>query len=343
MVLARPVRLEKGLRRPPQPLHYFSRHGFQWRILRGGVSQGMASGVQTVKVAFFVNLGIFIIKLAAALITRSAGMLAEAIHSFADTGNQVLLLLGYKRSQKKADEDHPFGYGKEEYFWSFIVAILLFTLGGVYSVYEGVHKLMHPEELKHLYINFAILGVAVAAEGYAWLIAKKALGGASVSQMYNNLVESKDAGNVVVFVEDTGALIGLGVALMGNLLAFLTNDPMYDALSSIIIGLLLFALTYFLANEMRKLIVGERIDERHLAAVKRTITGHPHVKAVGKIKSMQLGSGECIIAAYVDFEDTLRDIELERTMRTLESAIQREVPSARHVYLQLCNGASCVY
>lgn len=302
----------------------------------------MASGVQAVKVAFFVNLGIFIVKLAAALVTRSAGMLAEAVHSFADTGNQVLLLLGYKRSRKTADDDHPFGYGKEEYFWSFIVAILLFALGGVYSVYEGVHKLMHPEELQHLYINFAILGVAVAAEGYSWWVARKAVGGGSVSEVYAGLVESKDAGTVVVFVEDTGALIGLGVALLGNLLAYFTHDPMYDAASSIIIGLLLFALTYFLANEMRKLIVGERIGEMHLDAVKRTITAHPHVKAIGKIKSMQLGSGECIIAAYVDFEDTLRDIELERTMRALESAIQREVPSARHVYLQLCNGATCL-
>lgn len=301
----------------------------------------MASGVHAVKVAFFVNLGIFIIKLAAALITRSAGMLAEAVHSFADTGNQVLLLLGYKRSQKTADEAHPFGYGKEEYFWSFIVAILLFALGGIYSVYEGVHKLLHPEELKHLYINFAILGIAVAAEGYSWWVARKSIGGNSISQIYDELVESKDAGKVVVFVEDTGALIGLFVALIGNLLAFLTHNPMYDAISSVIIGLLLFGLTYFLANEMRKLIIGERIDDAHLGIAMRIIAEHPHVKAVGQIKSMQLGSGECIIAAHVDFEDSLKDIELERTMLSIQSAIQRKVPSAKHIYLQLSNGASC--
>jgi cation diffusion facilitator family transporter len=299
----------------------------------------MASGVHAVKVAFFVNLGIFVIKLAAALITRSAGMLAEAVHSFADTGNQVLLLLGYKRSQKTADEAHPFGYGKEEYFWSFIVAILLFALGGIYSVYEGVHKLLHPEELQHLYINFAILGVAVAAEGYSWWVARKAIGGGSVSQIYNKLVDSKDAGNVVVFVEDTGAMIGLGVALVGNLLAFLTHDPMYDAISSVIIGLLLLGLTYFLANEMRKLIIGERIDDAHLAMAKRIILEHPHVKDVGQIKSMQLGSGECIIAACVDFVDTLQDIELERTMFSIRSDILSKVPSAKHIYIQLSNGA----
>lgn len=302
----------------------------------------MASGVHAVKVAFFVNLGIFILKLAAALITRSAGMLAEAVHSFADTGNQVLLLLGYKRSQKEADETHTFGYGKEEYFWSFIVAILLFTLGGVYSVYEGVHKLLHPEELKHLYINFAILGVAVAAEGYSWWIAKKAVGGSSISEMYNELVESKDAGKVVVFVEDTGALIGLGVALAGNLLAYLTHDPVYDAASSIIIGLLLFALTYFLANEMRKLIVGESIGSKHTLSATRIIREHPYVKAVGKVKSMQLGSGECIIAAHVDFEDTLNDAELERSMKSIQGAIRSRIPSAKHIYIQLSDGASCV-
>lgn len=299
----------------------------------------MASGVEAVKVAFFVNLGIFIIKLAAALITRSAGMLAEAVHSFADTGNQVLLLLGYKRSQKTADDSHPFGYGKEEYFWSFIVAILLFTLGGVYSVYEGIHKLLHPEELKHLYINFAILGIAVAAEGYSWWVARKAIGGNSVSQIYDELVDSKDAGKVVVFVEDTGALIGLGVALMGNLLAFLTHNPVYDAASSVIIGFLLLGLTYFLANEMRKLIIGERIDDAHLAVAKRIIIEHPHVKALGEIKSMQLGSGECIIAACVDFEDSLRDIELEKTMHSIRTDILSKVPSAKHIYIQLSNGA----
>lgn len=302
----------------------------------------MASGVHAVKVAFFVNLGIFVTKLIGALITRSAGMLAEAVHSFADTGNQVLLLLGYKRSQKEADEDHPFGYGKEEYFWSFIVAILLFTLGGVYSVYEGVHKLLHPEELKHLYINFAILGVAVTAEGYSWWVAKKAVGGSNVKQMYRELVDSKDAGKVVVFVEDTGALIGLGVALVGNLLAFMTHDPVYDAASSIIIGLLLFALTYFLANEMRKLIVGESIGTEHTLFATRIIREHPHVKAVGQVKSMQLGSGECIIAAHVDFEDTLRDTEIERAMKALQCSIRENIPSAKHIYIQLSDGASCV-
>lgn len=298
----------------------------------------MASGVHAVKVAFFVNLGIFVIKLIAALITRSAGMLAEAVHSFADTGNQVLLLLGYKRSQKTADEAHPFGYGKEEYFWSFIVAILLFALGGVYSVYEGVHKLLHPEELKHLYINFAILGIAVVAEGYSWWVARQSIGGSSFSQIYDELVASKDAGKVVVFVEDTGALIGLGVALIGNLLAFLTHNPVYDAASSVIIGLLLLGLTYFLANEMRKLIIGERIDDAHLAMAAAIITGHPHVKALGEIKSMQLGSGECIIAACVDFEDSLRDIELEKTMQSIRTGIQGKVPSAKHIYIQLSNG-----
>lgn len=302
----------------------------------------MASGVHAVKVAFFVNLGIFVTKLIAALITRSAGMLAEAVHSFADTGNQVLLLLGYKRSQKEADESHPFGYGKEEYFWSFIVAILLFALGGVYSVYEGVHKLMHPEELKHLYINFAILGIAVAAEGYSWWVARQAIGGSSISQMYKELVDSKDAGKVVVFVEDTGALIGLGVALLGNLLAFMTHNPMFDAISSIIIGLLLFALTYFLANEMRKLIIGESIGTEHTRNAEHIIKGHPHVKAVGQVKTMQMGSGECIIAANVDFNDTLNDAELERAMKTIQGALRAQIPSAKHIYIQLADKASCL-
>jgi len=187
-------------------------------------------------------------------------------------------------------------------------------------------------------MSIAILWVAAAAEGYSWWVARKAIGGDSVSEVYSRLVSSKDAGGVVVFVEDTGAMIGLGVALIGNLLAFFTHNPLYDAASSVIIGLLLLALTYFLANEMRKLMVGERVGDGHLAAAASVISEHPHVKGVGEMKSMQLGSGECIIAACVDFEDTLRDIELDQTMRSIRSGIRREVPSAKHVYIQMTNG-----
>ncbi|MBI5561455.1 MAG: cation diffusion facilitator family transporter [Deltaproteobacteria bacterium] len=295
----------------------------------------MASGAHAVKTAFFVNLTISFLKLGAAIFTRSAGMAAEAVHSFADTGNQVLLLLGLKRSGKEANEAHPFGYGKEEYFWSFIVAMLLFVLGSVYSAYEGIHKLLHPEELQHVYINFIILGVSVCLEGYSWLVATRSMGGGSAGELYRGAVESKDANTVVVFVEDTGALLGLAVALAGNALSYITGNPVFDAASSVAVGMLLFVIAIFLANEMRKLLIGERTDNSSINAARRILASHPHVKAVGEIKTMQIGNNVCIIAAAVDFADTLGDKQLEKTMTALKKEIAAAIPQARHVYLQL--------
>lgn len=295
----------------------------------------MATGAQAVKTAFFVNLAIAFLKLGAAALTRSVGMAAEAVHSFADTGNQALLLVGLRRSGRCADEAHPFGYGKEEYFWSFIVAMILFILGSVYSTYEGIHKLLHPEPLKYVYVNFIILGVGVALEGYSWFVAKRAMGDVRLSGMLKALVESHDANTVVVFVEDTGALVGLGLALGGNLLAYLLNNPAFDALASVIIGILLFFIAIFLANEMRKLLVGERIGTESISAVKRIIAAHPEVKAVGAVKTMQIGSRSSIIAAEVDFTDTLHDNELQAAIAAIKKDVRSAVPEATHVYIQL--------
>lgn len=295
----------------------------------------MATGAQAVKTAFFVNLVIAFLKLGAAALTRSVGMAAEAVHSFADTGNQALLLLGLSRSGKAADSSHPFGYGKEEYFWSFIVAMILFILGSVYSTYEGIHKLLHPEPLQYVYVNFIILGIGVGLEGYSWFVAKKAMGGGPLSGLIKALIESHDANTVVVFVEDTGALVGLFFALIGNCLAYFLNDPIYDAIASIIIGMLLFVIAIFLANEMRKLLVGERIDNKSIAEVRRIISAHAEVKGVGEVKTMQIGSRSSIIAAEVDFTDTLSDIELQAAMAAIKKDIRQAVPEATHVYLEL--------
>lgn len=301
----------------------------------------MSKSIHVVKTALLVNFVICLLKFGAALLTKSAGMMAEAIHSLADTDNQILLLLGYKRSQKPPDDTHPFGYGKEEYFWSFIVAILLFVLGSVYSVYEGIHKLLHPEQLRYLQLNFAILGASIALEGYAWLVAKKTLGGGSLRSTYMALIDSKDANTIVVLVEDTGALIGLTIAFAGNVIAYAAGDPVFDAVSSIFIGGLLLAMAYFLANEMRKLIVGEKIDTRSIAKVRSIVSGHPHVRNIGYIKSMQLGANSCLLAVSVDFEDSLLDYELEQIMSSMTKQIQGVVPEARDVFIQLSNKETC--
>lgn len=302
----------------------------------------MSTGIKAVKTALVANLFIFLMKLGAALLTRSASMMAEAVHSFADAGNQILLLIGYSRSQKPPDDAHPFGYGKEEYFWSFIVAMILFVLGSVYSLYEGVHKLMHPEPLRYVYLNFLILGTAVVLEGYSWWVAKKAVGGSSVKETLKAVIDSKDSNAVVVFVEDTGALVGLAVALAGNAAAYLTGNTLYDAVSSIIIGLLLLVIAYFLANEMRKLIIGETADASSIEKARMILLKHPHVKNISYMRSMHLGASSSIMAVCVDFVDSLHDHELEKTMASLIAEIKVAVPEAKDVFLQLSSKDSCL-
>lgn len=294
----------------------------------------MSKNNHTVKTALFMNMGIFGIKTVAAICTNSASMAAEAVHSLADTGNQVLLMLGMKRSKRKADATHPFGHGKEEYFWSFIVAMLLFVLGSVYSLYEGTHKLMHPEAIHHAYYNLGILGAAFLMEGFSWLVARRAIGG-TTSGLLKEIINSKDSATVVVFVEDTGALLGLGIAFVGTAASFLTGNPVYDAMASVGIGVLLLVIAAFLANEMRKLMIGEAVDPVTVRYVRRVINSHEGVKAVGKIKTMQLGNESCIVAVDVDFNDSLHDHELESIMHSLKSKIRATIPTAEHIFIQL--------
>lgn len=293
----------------------------------------MASGERAVKVAFRNNLVIFLFKLFAALTTRSAGMMAEAVHSLADTGNQILLLFGMKRSKIPPTDTHPFGHGKEEYFWSFIVAMLLFVLGGVYSLFEGFHKLQHPEPLHHLYLNYGILIFSIVLEGQSWWIARRSMK-CSSSELLRGVVDSKDSGTVVVFVEDSGALLGLAIALLGTLLVSLTGDPFYDAVSSLCIGALLFVMALFLANEMRKLMIGEAIDPVQVRYARRIINGHEHVMAVGAIRSMQLGAADSLLCIDVDFKQELHDHDLEKTIAELKERVQKTIPQLRHIFIQ---------
>jgi cation diffusion facilitator family transporter len=294
----------------------------------------MASGEKAVKVAFRNNLIIFLFKIAAAVTTRSAGMMAEAVHSLADTGNQILLLFGMKRSKIPPTDTHPFGHGKEEYFWSFVVAMLLFVLGGVYSLVEGFHKLQHPEPLKYLYLNYVILLISIVLEGQSWWMARRSMGNCSSSDLFKEVVDSKDSGTVVVFVEDSGALLGLVIALAGTILVSVTGNPIYDAVSSLFIGALLFIMALFLANEMRKLMIGEGIDPVQVRYVRRIINGHDHVLAVGMIRSMQLGAADSLICVDVDFKQELHDYEVEKTIAELREKVQKTVPQLKHIFIQ---------
>ena len=295
------------------------------------------NSTRAVLTALAMNCAITLIKGVVALLSGSAAMMAEAIHSLADSGNQIILLFGMKRSRRAADANHPFGHGKEEYYWSNLVAIILFLLGAVYSLYEGIEKVLHPAPLERVSLIFLILGVSALLEGYSWLVAIRGMmsSGRPGKSLLALLKESKDANLVVITVEDTAAMAGLLTALVGTLLAVLTGRPVFDGLASIVIGLLLAGMSLFLASEMAKLLVGEGIDPEKLGEIRRILGDYAEIDRIVGIWSMQLGSGSCLIAVRLDFDDQVAAGRLEELGGELRQRILAAVPEAEHIFLAL--------
>ena len=295
------------------------------------------SSTKAVLTALAMNGIITIIKGIVALLSGSAAMMAEAVHSLADSGNQLLLLFGMRRSRRPADVNHPFGHGKEEYYWSNLVAVILFLLGAVYSLYEGIEKVLHPHPLERVSIVLLVLGVSVALEGYSWLVALKEVreGAPRGSSLRSLLTASKDSNLVVIAVEDTAAMAGLATAFVGTLLAVLTGWAVFDGIASIVIGIILGAMSLFLAAEMRKLLVGESIDPAKIEAVRELLGAYPEIDRVVGIWTMQLGAGSCLIAVRLDFDDAVPAGRLEELGGVIRSRIHVTVPEAEHVFLGL--------
>jgi cation diffusion facilitator family transporter len=297
----------------------------------------MKSGSKLVILAALsANALITAIKFVVALITKSSAMLAEAVHSTADTGNQVLLLLGLKRSQKPPDRTHPFGYGQEQYFWSFVVANMLFFVGAVVSVYEGIHKLQDPQPIERPWLIYAILGVAGLIESVALFFAVKELNKTRRpgTGLLKAVRETKDTSVAVVFFEDTAALCGLSIAFFGVLLAQLTGTALFDGIASILIGGLLAAVAFVLAHETKELLIGEAASEENVAAIRKAAAETPGVKAVGNILTMHLGPRRILINMNVDFEDQIRADELEGVVDAMEENIRRAVPAADKIFIE---------
>jgi cation diffusion facilitator family transporter len=297
----------------------------------------MASGSKTVVLAALIgNALIFAIKLIVALITRSSAMLAEAVHSMADTGNQVLLLLGLKRSLKPPDSTHPFGYGQEQYFWSFVVANMLFFVGAVVSVYEGIHKLQDPQPIEQVWLIYVILGVAFLIEGVALTIAYKELNrhrepGVGIIKA---LQQTKDTSVAVVFFEDTAALLGLLVAFTGVLLSQLTGLMVFDALASILIGVLLAVVAFLLAHETKELLIGESASPRNVELIRKTAMEMDEVSTIGELSTMHMGPKKILIAMNVEFQDHLQTDEIEAAIDRLEARIRSVVPDAGKIFIE---------
>jgi cation diffusion facilitator family transporter len=293
----------------------------------------------TVVVAICANLGIAVAKGIAGLISGSAAMLSEAAHSLADTTNQVLLLVAVKRSSRLADERHPFGYGRERYFWSLLAAVGIFVGGGVFAVYQGVSKVIQGGgEGGHYALTYAVLGVAFVLEGISWTQAVRQLrADARITErrFRDELWATSDPSATTVFLEDTGALVGLLIAGGGVGLSQATGHHYWDPIASIVIGVLLAGIAYLLGRENRSLIIGEAADPRLRESIVTLMRGYPEVTSVDELLTMVTGRAQVLVAARVDLEDDLPASHVEAMARRMEAEIQREHPWVHYFFLDV--------
>jgi len=296
---------------------------------------GGGHGSKAVIAALFANLGIAIAKLVGFVITGSAAMMAEAIHSIADSGNQGLLLLGGHRARRTADEEHPFGYGRERYFWAFIVALVLFSLGGAFAIFEGIEKIRHPHELESAGVAIAILLVAIGLETFSFRTAivesNKLRGDATWWQFIRR---SKNPELPVVLLEDLGAEVGLFIALGAISASIVTDDPLYDGIGTLMIGLLLTVIAVILAIEMKSLLVGETADRKVQSTIRARIEADREVERLIHLRTQHLGPDELLIGAKVSFVDGLSVAGLAAAVNRIETNVRAAVPEARVMYLE---------
>jgi cation diffusion facilitator family transporter len=294
-----------------------------------------SGGTKAIIAALLANAGIAVAKFIGYLVTGSSSMLAEAVHSVADTSNQGLLLLGGKRAQRAATAEHPFGYGRDRYFYSFVVALLLFSLGSVFAIYEGVHKLEHPEPLTSPLVAVIILVVAIILEGFSFRTAigeSRQLKGES--SWWQFIRQAKAPELPVVLLEDFGALIGLALALLGVGLTVLTGNPVFDALGTIAIGLLLGVIAIILIIEMKSLLIGEGAAPPVLARIVSAIQECGPVERVIHIRTQYLGPEELLVASKIALAPCTTVEDVARAIDAAERRVRTVVPEARLIYLE---------
>src|SRR5947207_2387605 len=280
--------------------------------------------------AFAANLGIAIIKFVGYAFTGSGAMLAEAVHSVADTGNEALLLLGGHKAKRMADVDHPFGYGRERYFWAFVVSVLLFTLGGAFSIFDGIDKLRNPHELESAGWAIGILLGAAALESFSFRTAIHSTRAVKGSIGWWRFIRTAKTPELpVVLLEDLAALIGLTIALGAIITAEITGNSRYDAFGSLAIGVLLVIVAMILAVEMRSLLIGESADPKVERRIVEAMEGDGKVCRVIHIRTEHLGPEELLVAAKLEFDGDLSIRELADVVNDVEAAVRREVPAAR--------------
>ena len=295
----------------------------------------MAGGSKkAVYAALFANLGIAIAKFGGAFYTGSSAMVAEGVHSVVDTSNQALLLLGMKRAARPATPRHPFGYSREIYFWCFVVAVVLFTAGGTFAIWEGIEKLRHPHPVQDPIVNYVILAVAIVLEAGSFAVAIKEFRKvAGDRHWWSAITEAKDPVLFTVLFEDSAAMVGLVVALVGLIAAETLGIPALDGAASIVIGLVLIGASILLARETMSLIVGEAAATEVLDDVERLICAEPGVNGVRDITSVHLGPHDIFVTAAVDFDDEVPAGEVERIVARILEAVQAAQPDVKRLFL----------
>ncbi len=297
----------------------------------------MASGSKKVIYAAMIGNGLIAIaKFVGASLTGSAAMLSEGIHSVVDTGNQGLLLYGIARSKRPADEKHPFGYASEIYFWAFIVAILIFSIGSGISIYHGVEKVLHPHAIGDPTINYIILILAMLFEGVAWWVAYKEFNSTRGQKSFFEAVkDSKDPTIFTVLFEDTAAMLGLLVALIGIWVSVTFNLPIMDGIASIIIGVILAGTALLLALETKGLLIGEAAAPEIVEDIKELINSHETIIALNEIRTLHRGPNDVLLALSVDYRDDVLAGDVERTNTLIEIAIKEKYPVVKRLFLEV--------
>lgn len=294
-----------------------------------------SGGTKAIIAALLANLGIAITKFIAFLFSGSSSMLAESVHSLADTGNQGLLLLGGRRSRKTADASHPFGYGRERYVYAFVVSIILFSVGGVFSIYEGIDKLQHPHELEVPWLPILVLSIAIVLESFSLRTAVRESNHVRGKQGWISFIRHAKAPELpVVLLEDLAALLGLMFAFFGVGLTILTGDAMWDAIGTLAIGVLLIVVAIVLGIETKSLLVGEGASAEDAERIRDAINAHPAVGALIHMKTLYLGPDELLVAAKVAFASATKLVDVSRSIDAVEKSIREAVPVARVIYLE---------
>ena len=285
--------------------------------------------------ALLGNLAIALVKFVAAYITNSSAMLSEAIHSVVDTLNEILLLYGMKKSQQPANVRHPFGYGRELYFWAFIVALMVFALGAVVSIYQGIQHVRHPEEMLNPTLNYIVLTIAIVCEGISWFVALKAFRKIKGQQGYFEAFRrSKDPTTFTVLFEDTAALCGLFIALIGIYLAHALNIPELDGVASILIGVVLAISAILLARETKGLLLGESADPQLRNNILMIAQEDHAVLSANGVLTEQMGAHQVLASLSLEFEDNLSSDEIEACVNRIEAKIKQIHPEIVALFIK---------